>query len=162
MKSDIRAISLVTMGIVCGLVWGAGCHRNSGSAGAVPQATTSGAILVGSEPNMTTGADIFVLMGNPLPEDRATLIAPRDGNLTNLFIRPNSAPDAASSVTVSLRINGVDSALAVTHTGASGTAPAGNTATSVPVVQGDRIVFHFVQGGTQVTACNFSATAEYQ
>jgi hypothetical protein len=161
MFKDLRAFTLVTMGIVCGLIWGGACRNSDHDAHAV-QGTTAGSILVGSEPFMGAASDVFVMMGNPLPEDRATMIAPRAGTITNLFVKPNQTAAAGSSVTVALRVNGVDTALTATATSANGTTAVGNTTTSIAVAQGDRIVFRFLETLGVSTGVNWVCTAEYR
>ncbi len=77
-------------------------------------------------------------------EDSVLYALPRAGTLRNLFVAPSMALESAgASVTVTIRTNQADTALALTHTQADGAANLSDTATTVPVAAGDRISIRF-------------------
>jgi hypothetical protein len=71
------------------------------------------------------------------------------GTFTNLAVKSLGTLSGADTYTVTLRVNGVDSALALT-VGAAGTS--GSVTGSVAVVAGDKVTMKFVQSGTGTAA----------
>jgi hypothetical protein len=85
--------------------------------------------------------DGYEPQGAPLSdENRQKTLIPRDGEICNLFISPEAGHPADAHVTFTIRVNGTDTALAVTHVAAvNGLAPVGNTTDRVTVNQGDMV-----------------------
>ena len=84
----------------------------------------------------------------------------RPGILRNLFVKSNSAPGAGQSYTYTVRVNGVNTALTATISGA---AQYFNTdlVNTVPVNVGDRIIVQIVTSVT-ATACVHSASVDFE
>ena len=87
--------------------------------------------------------------GQPSDNSFAKTLIPRDGEISNLFIRPaeflregylSYELPADAHVTFTIRVNDTDTALSVTHIAAvNGLAPVGNTTDRVMVNQGDMV-----------------------
>jgi len=79
--------------------------------------------------------------GTELSEHKTFI--PRNGEIRNFFVWPKDFTNlpADSSVTFTVRVNGQDTALAVTHVLANGPDPVGNTTDRVTVNQGDFITW---------------------
>lgn len=77
-------------------------------------------------------------------------VVPRDGTLSNLLVAPTQAPNAGVITKVSVNVNGVDTALSITHTDADGASIKTNTVDLVSVSQGDQMTVSFTEtGGVQ-------------
>lgn len=121
----------------------------------------AGGMIHTGQPFMSAGADTFSIgVDGGGGESRQTIVLPRDGVLASLFLRPDAAP--AGDVRASVRINGQDTALSVTHSGATDQAgAAGNIGTTLNVSQGDLLTVHFetISGAPNQ---NYVATFEYR
>jgi hypothetical protein len=120
-----------------------------------PVAAGGGAILhtaaVGlpSGPNSTSfsiGASLCVF------EVDCRTAAPRSGTLSNLFVVPSQAPAAGAVMIVTVRVNGVDFSLGITHTAADWDSVKSNITDSVSVSPGDLISVRFTETGGLPTA----------
>jgi len=93
---------------------------------------------------------------------------PRDGEISNLFIRPAEyysdntntvryGLPADANKTFTIRVNDTDTALAVTHVAAvNGLSPAGNTTDRVTVNQGDMVTLKTeLNSGTVVDSVRY-------
>jgi hypothetical protein len=105
----------------------------------------------------TTTFAMFVEEGT---EGFVAVTVPRDGELASLFVHPTASPAAGATLTVTVRVNGVDTPLAVTHTSADGTTATSNTADVVAVNQGDRVAVRFTESGGVVPGAVYRASFE--
>ena len=64
-------------------------------------------------------------------------------------------------MTVTVRVNGVDTDLSVTHTDADGASAIGNTIDTVSVNQGDLISVRFSESGGVGTNAKYRASFEF-
>jgi hypothetical protein len=87
-------------------------------------------------------------------EHRGTHRCAADGTFSNLVIRSVLPAGAASTIDLALRVNGVDTALAVSLSGSSATT-ASNLTTAIAVTAGDRISLH-------CTASNYPLSSKIQ
>jgi len=85
---------------------------------------------------------------------------PRGGQLANLFVRPTQSPAAGAVLTVTVRVNGLDTLLAVTHTGLDGSNTVSNTVNTVAVNQGDLLAVKFTESGGFVPNAVYRASFE--
>lgn len=124
--------------------------------------------LINSPCNTLNGAatEYFAVMGTEDIGGTETLyqaVCPADGVLRNLRVLLSGNPGAAKGWTFTLRINGVDSAMAVTVTNAT---QGSYTAGDIAVSAGDRLSFSAVPTGspdstfTLTTMVEFEADAE--
>jgi hypothetical protein len=88
------------------------------------------------------GATKFAMFVEEGTEAFVRIVIPRSGSLANLFVHPTDTP-AGGSMTVVVRVNGADTALAVTHPSIVGTSAVSNTADTVAVNQGDFVAVKF-------------------
>lgn len=86
--------------------------------------------------------------------------APRGGQLANLFVHPTASPAGGAILTVTVRVNGADTVLAVTHTSADGTNTVSNTASTVTVNQGDLVAVKFAESGGVAPGAVYRASFE--
>ncbi len=91
-------------------------------------------------------------------------LMPRDGEISNLFIYPSyididecpsCVPPSDFSVTATIRVNGADTPLAVTHVVANSLNPVGNTTDRVTVNQGDMVTLKTVLNSGSATGSGF-------
>jgi len=85
---------------------------------------------------------------------------PRAGQLANLFVHPTASPGSGAILTVTVRVNGADTLLAVTHTSVDGTNTVSNTANTVAVNQGDFVAVKFTESGGVVPGAVYRASFE--
>ena len=85
---------------------------------------------------------------------------PRAGELANLFVHPTASPAGGAILTVTVRVNGADTVLAVTHTSADGTNTVSNIVNTVPVNQGDFVAVKFTESGGVVPGPVYRASFE--
>jgi hypothetical protein len=85
---------------------------------------------------------------------------PRGGQLANLFVHPTVSPAGGAILTVTVRVNGADTLLAVTHTSVDGTNTVSNIANTVPVNQGDFVAVKFTESGGVVPGAVYRASFE--
>lgn len=124
-----------------------------------------GGIIVAGGPFVSGNADLYICSvdGGGTSEDRQTIAAPRNGTIANLFIRPNQAPSAGAMVTAAIRINGVDTAVTVTHdTSVNGANAVGDTANTVAISQGDNLVVHLTESTGNSSGANWIVSFEYR
>ena len=95
-------------------------------------------------------------------EATGQIAAPRSGTLANLFVLPHLIPNPGSIVTVTVRVNGVDTDLSVTHTDADGTSAIGNTIDTVSVNQGETISVKFTESGGVNSDARYRASFEFK
>ena len=72
---------------------------------------------------------------------------PRAGQLANLYVHPTSAPAGGVALTVTVRVNGIDTLLAVNHSSVDGTNTVSNTVDTVAVNAGDLVAVKFTEVG---------------
>ena len=89
-----------------------------------------------------------------------SIIVPRGGTLRNLFVRHHAATSSANTVTYTVQVNGVDTALVATLA-ANVVATASNTVDTIVVAQGDRITVKVTKSGT-VGAGSLKAVASME
>jgi hypothetical protein len=85
---------------------------------------------------------------------------PRSGELTNLFVHPTLSPAGGAIVSVTVRVNGLDTLLTVTHSSSDGTNTVSNTANTVTVNQGDLVAVKFTESGGVVPGVVYRASFE--
>lgn len=85
---------------------------------------------------------------------------PRSGELANLFVHPTSSPAGGAIVAVTVRVNGADTLLTVTHASSDGTNTVSNTANTVTVNQGDLVAVKFTESGGVVPGAVYRASFE--
>lgn len=105
----------------------------------------------------TTQFAMFVEEGT---ESFVQVPVPRAGTLANLLVRPHAAPAGGAIVSVTVRVNNVDTLLSATHTSADGTNTKSNTAAAVSVKQGDLVAVRFTESGGVIPAAVYRATFE--
>jgi hypothetical protein len=105
----------------------------------------------------TTTYAMFVEEGT---ESFVQVNVPRAGQLANLFVHPTASPAGGAILTVTVRVNGADSLLAVTHTSGDGTNTVSNTANTVAVNQGDFVAVKFTESGGVVPGAVYRASFE--
>ena len=105
----------------------------------------------------TTTFAMFVEEGT---ETFVQVNVPRAGQLANLFVHPTSSPAGGAILTVTIRVNGADTLLAVTHTSVDGTNTVSNTANIVAVNQGDFVAVKFTESGGVVPGAVYRASFE--
>ena len=98
-----------------------------------------------------------------LIEAQCKIPAPRSGTLANLFVIPDIVPATGSNVSITLRINGVDTALSVTQTEADGTGVKSNTIDIVNINNGDLRALVFTENaGIGVGNPTYRASFEFK
>lgn len=105
----------------------------------------------------TTTYAMFVEEGT---ETFVQVNVPRSGQLANLFVHPTSSPAGGAILTVTVRVNGADTLLSVTHTSVDGTNTVSNTASTVSVNQGDLVAVKFTESGGVVPGAVYRASFE--
>jgi hypothetical protein len=105
----------------------------------------------------TTTFAMFVEEGT---ESFVQVNVPRAGQLANLFVHPTAPPASGAILTVTVRVNGADTLLAVTHTSVDGTNTVSNTASTVAVNQGDFVAVKFAESGGSVPGAVYRASFE--
>jgi len=105
----------------------------------------------------TTTFAMFVEEGT---ETFVQVNVPRAGQLANLFVHPTASPAAGAILTVTVRVNGADTLLAVTHTSVDGTNTVSNTVNTVAVNQGDFVAVKFTESGGVVPGAVYRASFE--
>ena len=105
----------------------------------------------------TTTYAMFVEEGT---ESFVQVNVPRAGQLANLFVHPTASPAGGAILTVTVRVNGADTLLAVTHTSGDGTNTVSNTANTVAVNQGDLVAVKFTESGGIVPGAVYRASFE--
>lgn len=105
----------------------------------------------------TTTFAMFVEEGT---ETFVQVNVPRAGQLANLFVHPTASPASGAILTVTVRVNGADTLLAVTHTSVDGTNTVSNTANTVAVNQGDFVAVKFTESGGVVPGAVYRASFE--
>ena len=80
----------------------------------------SGEILSSTDVYGFTSTTTYSIAGkSSTDENRGSIIVPRGGTLSKLYVLPNQASSAGTSVTVTVRVNGVNTAITATDSGAS-------------------------------------------
>jgi hypothetical protein len=92
-------------------------------------------------------------------EANANIVMPRAGTLRNLRANVDAAVGGGATVTVSVRVNGANSALLLTFDNADGTTAKTDT-DSVAVTAGDLICFKVSTDNVGAPAANFQAAVE--
>jgi hypothetical protein len=105
----------------------------------------------------TTTFAMFVEEGT---ESFVAVAVPRAGELANLFVHPTGSPAAGAVLTVTVRVNGADTPLAVTHTSGDGTTPTSNTVDTVAVSPGDLVAVKLTESGGVVPLTVYRASFE--
>jgi hypothetical protein len=105
----------------------------------------------------TTTFGMFVEEGT---EPFVQMAVPRAGQLANLLVHPTAGPAGGAIVAVTVRVNGSDTLLAVTHTSGDGTNTVSNTANTVNVNQGDFVAVKFTESGGVAPGAVYRASFE--
>jgi hypothetical protein len=105
----------------------------------------------------TTTFAMFVEEGT---ETFVQVTVPRAGELGNLFVHPTASPASGAIVAVTVRVNGADTLLTVTHASSDGTNTVSNTANTVTVNQGDFVAVKFTESGGVVPGAVYRASFE--
>lgn len=92
-------------------------------------------------------------------EANAQIVMPRAGTLRNLRANADVAVGGGATVTVSVRVNGANTALLLTFDNADGTTAKTDT-DSVAVAAGDLVTFGVVTDNVGAPAANFQAAVE--
>ena len=95
------------------------------------------------------------------PMAAISITAPRGGTLRNLFVRHHAFTANANTVTYTVQVNGVDTALAVTL-GVNAVATASNVANAIRIAQGDRITIKVTKSGSIGGSSNLKAVASME
>ncbi len=127
----------------------------------------AGAVMLAGEPFMAANAEQCAIGSGSFTcstdEARATMVAPRDGTLKNLYVRPNVAPTGGATVVVTVRKNGSDTALTLTYdTTADGFTTKSNTSDTVAITAGDTITVKYEETSGSNAGANFRATFVYE
>ena len=94
-------------------------------------------------------------------EEFVRFVAPRAGRLNNLHVYPTlGAPTSGAIVTVTVRVNALDTALTVMHTASTdGANTVSNVVDIINVSQGDSITVEYAEsGGVEPGAILYRAT----
>jgi len=128
-----------------------------------PPAPVEGGVLH-ARGNFTLDAGVtrFAMFVEEGTEAFVRVVLPRAGTLANLFVHPTDAPAAGTVMTVVVRVNGLDTTLAITHTSGDGTAATSNTAATVPVSQGDFVAVKFTESGGVAPGAVYRASFEFK
>jgi hypothetical protein len=94
-------------------------------------------------------------------ENRGAIVAPRSGTISKLYVLPNKVTVAGSSVTVTLRVNGADTALTATSVEGSA-AVFSDLIHSKAISAGDIITFKIQETKGVTTSANYTASAEFK
>ena len=97
------------------------------------------------------GQNNFLLYGDQdTNEDNTEIVITKASTISNLTVRLNNAPGGATTRTFTLRLNGANTALTVTITGAATTGT--DAVNTVSVVQFDRIALLHTRTGAPVAS----------
>jgi hypothetical protein len=110
--------------------------------------------------SLVAGATTFAMFVEEGTETFVAVAVPRAGELANLFVHPTGSPAGGAILTVTVRVNGVDTPLAVTHSSGDGTNPTSNTVDTVAVSPGDLVAVKFTESGGVVPLAVYRASFE--
>lgn len=103
---------------------------------------------------LTTGTSAF-----GAAEANRQMVMPSAGSFNNLRVKFNTAPGVGKNYVITLRVNGVDSAITVTLSDANTTVA--DTTHSVSVVAGDLVNFTITPTGTPALAVDVSTVIQF-
>ena len=83
---------------------------------------------------------------------------PVDGTLLNLFVNPAELPNSNGILTITVLVDGVETALSVTHHWTEGSSVKSNTTARVQISQGQLILVKFTESGGFQTFTEFHVT----
>lgn len=121
-----------------------------------------GGALLHARGNFFSGANAttFAMFVEEGTEIFVQVAVPRAGELANLFVHPTVSPASGAIVAVTVRVNGADTLLTVTHASSDGTNKVSNTVNTVTVNQGDFVAVKFTESGGVVPAAVYRASFE--
>ena len=126
-----------------------------------PSPSSGGAILdARGNFSLAASTTTFAMFVEEGTETFVEVNVPRAGQLANLFVHPTASPASGAILTVTVRVNGADTLLAVTHTSVDGTNTVSNTANTVAVNQGDFVAVKFTESGGVVPGAVYRASFE--
>ena len=128
-----------------------------------PTPAPSGGAVLDARSNFisASGTTVFAMnVEEAASESFVQVNVPRGGQLANLFVHPTASPAAGAILTATVRVNGLDTVLAVTHTSADGTSTVSNIAATVPVAQGDLVAVKFTESGGVAPGAVYRASFE--
>ena len=127
-----------------------------------PPPPSGGGAILDARGNFSLAASTttFAMSVEEGTESFVQVNVPRAGQLANLFVHPTASPASGAILTVTVRVNGVDTLLAVTHTSVDGTNTVSNTANTVAVNQGDFVAVKFTESGGVVPGAVYRASFE--
>ena len=111
---------------------------------------------------LSANATTFAMFVEEGTETFVRVTVPRAGKLANLFVHPTGSPASGAIVAVTVRVNGADTLLTVTHSSADGTNTVSNTLDTVTVNQGDFVAVKFTESGGIVPGAVYRASFELQ
>ena len=129
---------------------------------AVPPESTGGLLHARSNFVLDASTTKFAMFVEEGTEAFVKVVLPRAGSLSNLFVHPTDPPAGGAVMTVTVRVNGVDTALAVVHTSGDGTSATSNTLDTVTVNQGDFVAVKFTESGGVAPATVYRASFEFK
>ena len=139
-----------------------GDKGDTGATGAQGTSGISGEILTSSDPYLHISTLTYSIAGKSSPDElRGSMILPRGGTISKLYVLPNKASNAGSNVVVTVRVNGVDTAIKVTFLAGS-SAVASDLTNSVVVFAGDRVTFKFQETNGVNSGVNYTASVEFK
>jgi hypothetical protein len=129
---------------------------------ATSPAPSGGGALLHARGNFSLSANVttFAMFVEEGTETFVRVAVPRAGTLANLFVHPTGSPTSGAVVAVTVRINGADTLLAVSHASSDGTNTVSNTVDTVTVNQGDFIAVKFTESGGVVPGVVYRASFE--
>ena len=148
------------------LDWPASLPAPSPTPTATPTPTpapSGGAVLDARSNFISPSANATVFAMNVEEASSETFVqinVPRNGDLANLYVHPTASPAGGAVLTVTVRVNGLDTALVVTHTSADGTNTVSNIANTVPVNAGDLVAVKFTESGGVTPGAVYRASFE--
>jgi hypothetical protein len=129
---------------------------------ATPTPAQGGVLHARSNFSLAANATQFAMFVEEGTEAFVRVVLPRAGTFSNLFVHPTDAPASGALMTVVVRVNGVDTTLAVTHSSVDGTSATGNTIDTVTVNQGDFVALKFTESGGVIPAAVYRASFEFK
>src|SRR5205823_3152944 len=109
-------------------------------------------LLAGNTAGNSVANDFFTFggAGQTNVENTTQIVATRSATLQNLYVNLTAAPGGVANKTVTVRVNGVNTALAVNVAGAATTGS--NIANTVAIVAGDLISVQVTHAGAPVAS----------
>jgi hypothetical protein len=115
-----------------------------------PTPAPSGGAVLDARANFSLVSNTTIFSMNTEEDSTEQFVrvnVPRAGQLANLYVHPTSAPAGGVTLTVTVRVNGIDTLLAVNHSSVDGTNTVSNTVDTVAVNAGDLVAVKFTEVG---------------